>query len=157
MDTKKISLGCPHCQAFQTLEITEAKQSFSFACGHCQKDITLGGIGQEPVSCCPVCGNLEFYQHKDFNKALGLAIFVLGAVLVPWTYSLSMFVALAIDAALYPFFPWMLVCYDCKSELRGWPKNPKLDRFNHERAAHYEYGQKKRETAQTNSNHLANP
>lgn len=144
MTPKKISLDCPHCQAFQTLEIAEAKSAFTFACGHCQKDITLTGLNQDPIVSCPVCGNLEFYQHKDFNKKLGLAVFVLGAVLVPWTYALSMFVALAIDAALYPFFPWMTVCYDCKSELRGWPKNPKLDRFNHERAAHYEYGKKKR-------------
>jgi hypothetical protein len=74
---------------------------------------------------------------------LGLVIFLIGAVLAPWTYYISLFVALILDFLLYPLFPWMNVCYKCKAEFRGWEKNPKWDRFNHEVAAHFEYSQKK--------------
>ena len=94
------------------------------------------------MATCPVCADTKFYQHKDFNKKIGFLIFAIGAILVPWTYAISLIVALILDASLYPFFPWMSVCYNCKSEFRGWPKNPALDRFDHETAAHYEYKKK---------------
>lgn len=144
---KKISLDCPHCQSFLTVALQGAPESFSFACNHCQGKVALTRPGEDPIATCPVCGSGDFYQHKDFNKRIGLIVFVAGAALVPWTYAISLLAALAIDAALYPFFPWMSVCYSCKSEFRGWGKNPRLDRFSHEIAAKYEYGKKKRADA----------
>ena len=126
----------------QTIVVADDRAEIEFACGSCQKPISLTHLEQKELKICPRCDNTELYQHKDFNKKVGFVIFLAGAALAPWTYYISLFVALLIDAALYPFFPWMSVCYRCKSELRGWPKNPKLDRFNHERAAHYEYKDK---------------
>lgn len=137
--TKSITLECTNCQMSQTLVITDDREQIEFACGQCQTAITLVGLQQKELNTCPRCQNKELYQHKDFNKTIGGLIFLTGAILAPWTYYASLFVALLIDAALYPFFPWMSVCYRCKSEWRGWLKNPKLNRFNHERAAHYEY------------------
>lgn len=141
--TKKISLDCPHCQAFQTVSLKDAPESVNFNCGHCGAAISLNRPGENPMATCPLCGSSDFYQHKDFDKRVGLVIFVAGAALVPWTYAISLLVALAIDAALFPFFPWMSVCYSCKSEFRGFGKNPALDRFSHETAAKYEYGKNK--------------
>jgi hypothetical protein len=140
---KSISFDCPHCRAFQTVVLEDAPATLAFACGHCGKAISFTRPDQDPIRTCPVCGAADFYQHKDFDKRIGLAVFVAGAVLVPWTYAVSLLAALAIDAALFPFFPWMSVCYACKSEFRGWGKNSELDRFSHETAAKYEYGNKK--------------
>lgn len=140
---KKISFDCPECAAFQTLQMDAEQDTLTVPCGHCQNKLHLKDLNQETLESCPVCGNEELYQHKDFNKKLGLLVFLVGAVFAPWTYYLSLVGALILDAALYPFFPWMQVCYHCKSELRGWKKNEQLDRFNHETAAHYEYSKKK--------------
>ena len=140
---KKISFDCPHCSHFQTLSFEGAQQTLDFNCGHCQHAMHIQGLDATPLNTCPVCQCDKLYQHKDFNKAIGFLVFIIGAVLIPWTYAISIIVALIIDAALYPFFPWMQVCYFCKSELRGFAINPKLDRFNHETAAHFEYGKKK--------------
>lgn len=136
---KRLSFSCPHCEAFQSLDFENPKSDLTFNCAGCQKPIDLRRLNQEQADACPLCGCKDLHQHKDFNKKVGLAIFIIGAVFAPWTYYLSLLVALAIDAALFPFYPWMAVCYKCHTELRGWPKNPRLDRFNHEIAAHYEY------------------
>lgn len=140
---KKISFDCPECAHFQTLSFSGEQKTIDFKCGHCQHALTLQGLEVPILDTCPVCQTEKLYQHKDFNKTIGFLVFIVGAILIPWTYAISLIVALAIDALLYPFFPWMQVCYFCKSELRGFAHNPKLDRFNHETAAHFEYGQKK--------------
>lgn len=140
---KNITFTCPQCNALQTVGFKDSPGNLGFNCGACQKPIRLNHLIGEHIENCPVCSDHKFHQHKDFNKTLGLLIFIVGAVLVPYTYAVSLMVALVLDALLYPFCPWMLVCYNCQAEFRGWPKNPNFDRFNHETAAHYEYGKKK--------------
>lgn len=140
---KKISLDCPECAHFQTLSFEGPQTQIDFQCGHCRHQIHIQGLNTDTLDTCPVCQCDKLYQHKDFNKTIGFLVFAAGAILIPWTYAISIIIALIIDACLYPFFPWMQVCYFCKSELRGFQKNPKLDRFSHETAAHFEYGKKK--------------
>lgn len=139
---KSISFDCPKCEAFQTVSFPFDQTELNVPCGSCGKEMKFGSLKNDMLQSCPVCSCPDLHQHKDFNKKLGLALFVVGAIFAPWTYYLSLIGALAIDAALFPFFPWMQVCYSCKSEFRGWEKNPELDRFNHEVAAKYEYGKK---------------
>ena len=137
---KSIKFDCPHCKAFQTLTLPNESQSeFSFDCLGCKKQILISRLAGKTISGCPVCGCKDLYQQKDFPKKLGIALFLIGAVFAPWTYYLSLIVALIIDAILYPFFGWMQICYKCFTETRGWEKSPDLDRFNHEIGAHYEY------------------
>lgn len=144
---KHITFGCPQCQALQTLTLDDATEAeVSFGCPQCQHPLSLTRLKQEHIHGCPACGCKDLHQHKDFNKKLGIALFVVGAVFAPWTYYISLVVALIIDALLFPFFPWMAVCYKCHAEMRGWPKNPELDRFNHEIAAHYEYREEHKST-----------
>jgi hypothetical protein len=141
---KKITLACHKCDIIQTVVIEREEQhTMDLACGNCQEPITLSHLNAHPLEECPVCSCTQLHQHKDFNRTLGFGIFITGAVLVPWTYSLSLIAALAVDAAIFPFCPWMQECYNCHAELRGWGKNPELDRFSHETAAEYEYGKKR--------------
>ena len=140
-NAKSVLIFCPHCEQGQTLIADTQNEQLDFSCGACQKNITLTRLDQDFVDSCCICRCKDLHQHKDFNKKLGLGLFLIGAVLAPWTYYASLIATLAIDAALYPFFPWMAVCYKCGAEHRGWPKNSRLDRFNHDVAAHYEYGQ----------------
>lgn len=140
--TRKISFECESCQAWQTLEFGHEQKELQLQCGYCQNQIHLQNLDQNPVETCLYCKCTDLYQHKDFNKKVGIGLFVVGAIFAPWTYYLSLIGALLVDAALFPFFPWMQVCYQCHSEFRGWSKNEKLDRFNHETAAHYEYSPK---------------
>lgn len=140
-EKKSVTFFCPKCEQSQSLVKTDLGELLEFPCGACKETILLTRLNQENVDSCCLCRSKDLYQHKDFNKTLGIALFLIGAVLAPWTYYASLFVALILDAALYPLFPWMAVCYKCETEHRGWPKNPRLNRFNHEIAAHYEYSE----------------
>jgi hypothetical protein len=136
---KSITFDCPQCKRLQVLSLNDEHKELEFPCASCNHPIHLKNLDQTTIDVCPACNCNKLHQHKDFNKKIGIGLFIVGAIFAPWTYYGSLIAALAIDAALYPFFPWMNACYQCESEMRGWPKNPSLDRFNHEIAAHYEY------------------
>jgi len=70
---------------------------------------------------CLLCEGDHFYLVKDFNRAIGILIFVVGAILSIWTYGISLAVAALIDAILYKKLPFLKVCYMCDSEYRGVP------------------------------------
>ena len=50
---------------------------------------------------CAVCSSTRLYRQRDFSRFLGLAVVVVGAVLVPFTYGLSLPVVFLIDLILY--------------------------------------------------------
>jgi hypothetical protein len=70
------------------------------------------------VDTCPVCSCRHLYRQKDFNRALGCLIVVIGAVLVPWTYGLSLVVLSLVDLWLYHRLQVSVVCYKCDTVYR---------------------------------------
>jgi hypothetical protein len=154
---KSLTFDCPACQALQVLVCEDPKPTLTIPCGACHVVIDFARLDQAVIEGCPRCGEHRLYQHKDFNKKTGLAVFLAGVlgslVFYERVYYLPLLAALLIDAALYPLFPWMQICYRCETELRGWPKNPALDRFSHEIAAHFEYGREKAEVKSTGKPH----
>lgn len=149
MAKKSLTFDCPSCKALQVLELEDPKPSLTIPCGACQSPIDFSRLDQTLMEGCPRCGEHRLYQHKDFNKKVGLAVFLLGVFgslfFYEKVYYLPLLIALIIDALMFPLYPWMQICYRCETELRGWGKNPALDRFSHEIAAHFEYGREKNE------------
>jgi hypothetical protein len=94
--------------------------------------------GGRPVKRCAVCGDTNFFIQKDFNQKLGCAIVAVGAILVPWTYGLSLAVCAAIDALLYMWLPMVTVCYICSSRYRGIPLDPEHAKYDLVTAQTYE-------------------
>jgi hypothetical protein len=94
---------------------------------------------QRIVDRCPACQGEQLYTQRDFNQKAGLAIVILGGALAPFTpfYS-SLFVAAAIDAALYALLPEITVCYRCHAHFRGFARNPKHHAFDLHLAEQYE-------------------
>lgn len=85
---------------------------------------------------CLACGHPELYRKKVFPPALGVGIVVVAALLAPWTYYISLFVAAAVDLALFAFMPEAVCCYVCNAHHRDFapePKHPKFDREIEER------------------------
>lgn len=121
---------CSKCEAWNSFEADE--QIDAIACGKCAKPIGLAGVSEKllaggPVDRCCRCGAVEasdFWAHKDFPKAWGLGIVVVAAVLAFWTYGASLLVAAILDAILYRRLAWATVCYRCKTEYRGIPRDP---------------------------------
>jgi hypothetical protein len=97
-------------------------------CGHAQPMAAAAfdetGRLRDPVEVCIACGGKRLYSQKDFNRKLGVAIVVVGAVLSPWTYGLSLVACMGIDYGLYYVVPEITVCYGCDAIHRGFEHNP---------------------------------
>lgn len=79
---------------------------------------------------CLACGHPELYTQRDFPRALGIAIVVLAAVLAPFTWYVSLFVAALLDAILYATARTLNVCYVCGTRHRGFAPEPRHPRYD---------------------------
>ncbi|HUP65537.1 MAG TPA: hypothetical protein VM557_09670 [Thermoanaerobaculia bacterium] len=89
-----------------------------------------------PVAQCGICGERELYIQKDFNRSTGIALVVVGAIFVPWTWGLSLLAVTILDYALYRYLGDVTVCYACRTVHRGFPLNPEhrpFDLLTHDR------------------------
>ena len=87
---------------------------------------------------CPACGCSQFYLQKDFNQALGCLVMLVGIVLVPFTYGISMIVFAGIDWLLFRKVPTMVVCYKCGGDIRGLEPPEHLKPFMHHIGVKYD-------------------
>ena len=87
---------------------------------------------------CPVCGCEHFYRKKDFNQAIGCIVILIGALLVPWTYGISLLVLSIVDYLLYRRVKDSVECYKCKSEFKDVLVPDRLNPFDHHTAELYE-------------------
>lgn len=129
-----ISVECQHCCHDSQIEVGEEVRSIQ--CSSCK---TTWQINRDSIfKKCPICGCPYFYGQKDFNKVLGLAIMFVGVCLAPFTYCLSLPVLSFFDWLLYRRVPNMVVCYDCRSEFRGFEVPADMEGFKHFLAEKFE-------------------
>jgi hypothetical protein len=79
---------------------------------------------------CAACGHDELYFQKDFNRATGIALVVLGSIFVPWTWGLSLLGVTILDYIVWKIVKNVIVCYGCQAVHRGYPENPALKPFD---------------------------
>ena len=79
---------------------------------------------------CLACEHPELYTQKDFPRAVGILVVVVAALFAPFTHYLSLVVAAALDWLLYRFAPNVVVCYTCRAEHRGFPREPRHPSFD---------------------------
>lgn len=122
-----ISLFCPKCHKYTRSNINPESVSIPLICIHCQHQ--WGDLVEvsKVFDRCPVCQCRQFYKDKDFNQIIGFAIMGVGVVLVPLTYGLSLPFFAFIDWLFYLSVPWLIACYRCGGEFRGF--NQEIDRF----------------------------
>ncbi len=108
-----------------------SEQAASLPCPNCATDngIVAPPAGQV-LARCAACPCDELYIQKDFNRATGLTLVVIGAIFVPWTWGLSLLGVTIIDAVLYRILPDVQVCYDCRAVHRGYAAPPERKPFD---------------------------
>lgn len=82
------------------------------------------------VERCVLC-DCKVYVQKDFNRALGVTIFAIGAVLFLWFAwknrlvegTLVWAVFVLADSLLYKFLPNVTICYKCHAQYRDFAPN----------------------------------
>jgi uncharacterized paraquat-inducible protein A len=128
-----VTLTCPQCgsgvHVYPTAEATNTE------CSVCQHVIPLSfnddhlkGI----VSDCPCCSRKDFYQQKDFNRKIGVALFVIAAILSIFTYGISLIVLYLMDLFLFRRLGSVVVCYKCNTIFRGAQNIKEIAGFDHE-------------------------
>jgi hypothetical protein len=98
-------------------------ETAELACPNCGKARPVANVGwsdgpEARVDVCPLCGCRHLYRQRDVNRLLGCGLVVLGAVLVPWTFGLSLVVFGLIDLWLYRRLKEAVVCYRCDTVYR---------------------------------------
>ncbi len=101
MEREQIELTCPNCGETWSLNT----QAWS------DKDPSR-------IEECLLCGSRHLYGQRDVNRALGCLIVAVGAILVPWTFGLSLVLLALVDLALYLRLPLAVVCYKCDTVFR---------------------------------------
>jgi len=86
---------------------------------------------------CPQCGCKDFYRQKHFNRTTGCLFILAGALLVPFTYGLSLGVVAMIDWFLYKRTEDEVVCYQCREIFKEIQIPEEIKMFNHHLAELY--------------------
>ena len=125
---QSLTRHCDQCKKYGEVELTDA---MSIVCPNCQhpwgnlKDLS------SVFDYCPICNARQFYTSKDFNQFLGCLIMVIGIVLVPVTYGLSLPVFALMDWILHKRVATLINCYKCASEFRGFGNDHTFKPFLH--------------------------
>ena len=81
---------------------------------------------------CPVCTRQDFYKQKDFNRKVGVVLFVIAAILSIWTYGFSLVVLYLMDLFLFKKLSMVAICYKCQTNFRRVENMVEIRDFDHE-------------------------
>jgi hypothetical protein len=125
--TPSVHFLCNQCERRVARESGEPAR----ACEHCgaPNDVVAPDAGAI-IDRCAACGHAELYFQKDFNRATGIALVVVGSIFVPWTYGLSLLGVTILDYIVWRLVKDVIVCYECQAVHRGYPANPAIKPFD---------------------------
>ena len=122
------SCGCPiYCDIINKF----------IECKHCSTKYVIKSKVFD-FSECVICNCTRFYRQKSFPALIGIIIVLIGAVLVPVTYGISLMIVALIDFIIYRKVAIMAVCYLCQAEYRNGEIPKKILAFRHHMAEGYE-------------------
>lgn len=128
--TPTVNFLCSQCEQRLSREAGESARP----CEHCGQpnDVTAPATAER----CGACGHDELYFQKDFNRATGITLVVIGAILAPFTYFISLLLVTILDWTIWRMVKNVIVCYACQAVHRGYevPANVKpFDLATHDR------------------------
>ena len=129
-----LTLVCPECGSGMDIRPRrEGRLAICDICSH-QRELSFQVDHEEGiVKECPCCGGKYFYKQKDFNRKIGVLLFILAALLSFWTYGISLIVLYLIDLFLFKRLRDIVICYQCQTIFRGVKNLHEIEDFNHER------------------------
>jgi uncharacterized protein (DUF983 family) len=129
----EITFRCPHCKSELHFDDLSNEKSPCPVCGHeIPLKVTEKMRRENIVDQCVICGLDKLYEQKDFNRALGAAIFIVAAiacVILCWKNRVVLgygvlLLAAAFDYVLYRYLSNVVICYRCQSQYRKYsPKS----------------------------------
>lgn len=129
----EVTLTCSECgsgiHVHPDLAATSAK------CSVCSNEMTVK-FNEDHIAGnlidCPCCERKDFYSQKDFNRKIGVTLFVIASILSIWTYGISFIVLYALDFFLFRKLSMVAVCYKCNTLFRVLNNMADIHPYNHE-------------------------
>ncbi len=129
----EVQITCPNCTS--SIEVLPEHQASKVQCDVCKhvvdvkftRDHEEGNLVE-----CPVCSRMDFYKQKDFNRKIGVLLFVIAAILSIWTYGLSLVVLYLLDLFLFRKLSLVAICYKCQTNFRKIKNMGDIRDFDHE-------------------------
>ncbi len=128
-----IQMTCPSCgSGVHVLPSLEAELA---ECDICQHQLPVKFQSehlQGVLKDCPCCTRKDFYTQKDFNRKVGVILFVIAAILSIWTYGLSLVALWLVDLFLFKRLKPIVICYKCQTVFRNVKNTAEIPGFDHE-------------------------
>ncbi len=128
-----VTLTCSSCGS--AIDIHPTKEASHAECGVCKHQMPVQFNDehlQDTLKICPCCGRQDFYSQKDFNRKLGVILFVIAAILSIWTYGISFIVLYLFDLLLFKKLGLIAICYKCQTIFRKVANVNEIPGFDHE-------------------------
>ena len=128
-----IHVTCPECGS--GIHVYPSKKSKVATCEICQNNVKLAFNGDHEegiLKDCPCCERKDFYAQKDFNRKVGVILFILASILAIYTYGISLIVLWLFDLILFSKLGNIAICYNCQTIFRKVKNIKVIEPFNHE-------------------------
>ena len=129
----EVTLTCDKCRSavsvYPDIQASIAKCS---VCEHEHEVQFTEKVLKGELDCCPKCDRKDFYKQKDFNRKIGVTLFVIAAILSIWTYGITLVLLWLADLVLYNKIPDVVSCYKCETLFRKIKNLQNIEGFNHE-------------------------
>lgn len=129
----EVQITCTECGS--SVEVVPSQLAHKVECDVCKKvhDVKFTAEHEQGIlKECPVCTRMDFYKQKDFNRKIGVILFVIAAILSIWTYGISLVVLYLFDLFLFRKLSMVAICYKCKTNFRNLTNMMEIRDFDHE-------------------------
>jgi hypothetical protein len=129
----EVTITCSECGS--GIHVLPSESANVAKCDVCQHETALKFQPEHSegnLKDCPVCERKDFYSQKDFNRKIGVGLFVIAAILSIWTYGISFIVLYVFDLILFKYLGKIAICYNCQTIFRKVENIEQIHGFNHE-------------------------
>lgn len=128
-----IQITCKECGSSVDINPSlEASKAHCSVCSHITEVHFTPAHMKDRLEVCPVCTRQDFYKQKDFNRKIGVALFVIAAIASIWTYGLSLVALYLVDVFLFRRLAMVAICYKCQTNFRNLANMNEIRDFDHE-------------------------
>ncbi|MCY4643160.1 MAG: hypothetical protein OXB88_00935 [Bacteriovoracales bacterium] len=129
----EMTLTCSECGS--AIHIHPDRNADTAKCQICSHPISVTFTQEHEdgrLSQCPACGRKDFYAQKDFNRKIGVTLFIVAAITSIWTYGLSFVALYLLDLLLFKKLGKIAICYNCQSIFRSIANMDDIHEYDHE-------------------------
>lgn len=137
----EITLTCKECGSAVSFHPDKEVKEVECQICHTNAQVHMSEEHEQGVlKVCPCCERKDFYKQKDFNRKIGVMLFVIAALLTLYMattqyapYSVAPFIVLYLfDFVLFKRLPPVVICYKCQTIFRKVSNINEIYDFNHE-------------------------